>query len=294
MTPLPESVWQFSAPRPGRRVLVLGGVHGNEVTGVMLVEQLRADLESAALALAAGTLTLVVGNPRAVELGTRGSESHADLNRAFAATTLQPNGPDTYEARRARELAPLIAASDLVIDLHATNKPSEPLAIAMVDTPERRELCALFTCDKLLIVPEDVIGGTTGGYAEVHGAIGLCFESGWAGDLTQVGAMRVSVEAILARAGLLDARPSVVHPQTTYALTAAILLTDQGFAFAPSRGERSFERFSAGDLIGAHGGTEFRAPYDGVLMFPKVPELWKIGSPVAFLARQPVTSGLRS
>jgi hypothetical protein len=96
--------------------------------------------------------------------------------------------------------------------------------------------------------------------------------------------MRVSVEAILARVGLLDARPSPVHPQTVYALTAAILLTERGFAFAPSRGERSFEPFSKGDLIGAHGDTELRAPYDGLLMFPKVPELWKIGSPLAFLA----------
>jgi succinylglutamate desuccinylase len=202
----------------------------------------------------------------------------------------RPSHADTYEARRARELAPLIATSDLVIDLHATNKPSEAFAVAMVDTPERRELCALFTCDKLLLVPDDVIGGTTGGYAEAHGAIGLCFESGWAGDLTQVDAMRVSVEALLARVGLLDARQSVIHPQTVYALTAAILLTDRGFTFAPSRGERSFEPFSAGDLIGAHGETELRAPYDGLLMFPKVPELWKVGSPVAFLACVPAIS----
>jgi len=220
-----------------------------------------------------------------VALGTRGSEAHADLNRSFAATVLNSSGSDGYEARRARELAPIIAASDLVVDLHATNKPSDPFAIAMVDTPEHRELCGLFACDKLLLVPEDVIGGTTTGYAQAHGSLGVCFESGWAGDLTRVDAMRVSVEAILARFGLLDARAAAAHPQAVYALTQAVLLTDRGFAFAPSRGERSFEPFAGGDLIGAHGETELRAPFDGVLMFPKVPELWKVGSPVAFLAR---------
>lgn len=285
MVTLPEAVWQCSGQRPGPRVLLFGGVHGNEVTGVMLVERLRADLESGALALAAGTLTLVVGNPRAVELGTRGSEPHADLNRSFTAKVLGAKGPHAYEARRARELAPIIAASSLVIDLHATNKPSDPFAISIVDTPERREICALFPCDKLLLVPDDVIGGTTVGYAEAHGAIGVCFESGWAGDLTRVDAMRASVEMILARAGVLDAKPSIAHVQTVYALTEAIVLTDRGFAFAPGRGERSFEPFSERELIGAHGEMELRAPYDGVLMFPKVRELWKVSSPVAFLAR---------
>jgi len=285
MDALPESVWRFSGGRSGARVVVLGGVHGNEITGVMVVERLRAELASGVLALEAGTLTLVIGNPRAVELGKRGSEPHEDLNRSFTASGLDTNGPTTYEARRARELAPIIAASDLVIDLHATNKPSDPFAIAIVDTPERRALCALFPCDKLLLVPDDVIAGTTAGYAEARGSIGLCFESGWVGDLTRVEAMRASVDTILARVGLLGARPAQVHPQAVHALTEAVLLTERGFAFAPSRGERSFEPFTKGDLIGAQGETELRAPYDGTLMFPKVPELWKVGSPVAFLAR---------
>ena len=264
---------------------MLGGVHGNEVTGVMLVQQLRADLESGVLTLAAGALTLVVGNPRAVELGTRGSEPHADLNRSFTEKTLDASGPDTYEAQRARELAPIIADSDLVIDLHATNKPSDPFAIAVVDTAERRALCSLFRCDKLLLVSDAVIGGTTVGYAEAQGSIGLCFESGWAGDLTQVDAMRVSVEAILTRVGMLLDGAATIYPQAAYALTQAIQLTESGFAFAPSRGERSFEPFSEGDLIGTSGEAELRAPYDGMLLFPKVPELWKVGAPVAFLAR---------
>lgn len=57
-----------------------------------------------------------------------------------------------------------------------------------------------------------------------------------------------------------------------------------GFTFAPGRGERSSEPFAAGDLVGRHGSEPVFAPYDGVLMFPKIPELWKVGSPVCFLA----------
>jgi hypothetical protein len=39
------------------------------------------------------------------------------------------------------------------------------------------------------------------------------------------------------------------------------------------------------DACEARRARELRAPYDGVLMFPKVPELWKVGSPIAFWAR---------
>lgn len=286
MATLPPSSWQWAGPNPGPRVLILGGTHGNEVTGVMLVEEMRRDLDNGTLALVGGTLTLAVGNPLAVERNARGSEPHADLNRAFVEKRLADSSDQSYEAVRARELAPLLASADYVIDLHATNKPSDAFAIAISDTPERRELCAYFPCDKLLIVPEEVIGGTTDGYADAHGGTGLCFESGWVGDLTRVAGMRASVEAILARVGVLPARDHAVAKQDVYVLTEAITLTDRGFSFAPGRGERSFEPFSKGDTIGSHGEAPLVAPYDGVLMFPKVPELWKVGSPVGFLARR--------
>lgn len=286
MDALPSHVWQWTGPNPGPRVLVLGGIHGNEVTGVMLVERMRRDLESGALVVNAGMLTLAVGNPRAVELGTRGSEPHADLNRAFTAETLDPNGPDTYEARRARELAPLLSAADVAIDLHATNKPSEPFLVVLTDSPRHRELCRFFACENILVVPDHVIAGTTDALVDLHGGVGICFESGWVGDLSRVGDMRTAIEGILSRAGLIAARETLHDGQVVYQMTEAVTLTDRGFAFAPGRGERNFEPFAAGDTIGHHGDAALLAPYDGVLMFPKVPELWKVGSPVGFFAKR--------
>lgn len=286
MQTLPPSVWQWTGPNPGPHVLILGGIHGNEVTGVMLVEEMRRDLDAGTLALTSGTLTLAIGNPRAVELNARGSEPHADLNRMFTPATLDPNGPDTYEARRARELAPLLASADIAVDMHATNKPSDPFLVAITDTPKHRELCRFFPCDTILIVPDRVVPGTTDALVDAHGGVGIAFESGWVGDLTRVGQMRAAVEGILSRAGMLVAPETLHDAQTTYEMTEAITLTERGFAFAPGRGERNFEPFAQGDVIGRHGEEPVVAPYDGVLMFPKVSELWKVGSPVGFLAKR--------
>ncbi|NBS41998.1 hypothetical protein EBS80_05080, partial [bacterium] len=74
--------------------------------------------------------------------------------------------------------------------------------------------------------------------------------------------------------------------QIVYETTEAITLTDRGFAFASGRGEKNFEPFAQGDVLGYHADEPALAPYDGVLMFPKVPELWKVGSPVGFLAKR--------
>jgi len=85
---------------------------------------------------------------------------------------------------------------------------------------------------------------------------------------------------------MIAAPETLYDGQSTYVMTEAITLTDRGFAFAPGRGERNFEPFAPGDILGHHGDVPLLAPYAGVLMFPKVPELWKVGSPVGFLAKR--------
>ena len=287
MKVLPESVWQWHGPIDGPGVLVFGGIHGNEVTGVRLVEELRRDVDAGTLSLAAGTLTLAIGNPLAVERNARGSEPYADLNRLFSPSALDGAGT-SYETVRARELAPLIAAADVLIDLHATNKPSDPFLACVNDTPRHRELCRFFTCEKMLFIPDSIIPGTTDAYVDAHGGIGICFESGWVGDLSRVGEMRTAVDGMLAYLGLVPGNATLPPDdgRAAYMVTETVVLDDRGFAFATGRGTRSFEPFVPGDLIGTRGTDQVLAPYDGVLVFPKVPELWKVGSPVGFFAKR--------
>ena len=73
----------FSALQPGPRLMVLlGGVHGDETCGTVGIERAVAELDSGALRLQCGQLTLVpVANPLARRLLRR--EGERNLNRLF-------------------------------------------------------------------------------------------------------------------------------------------------------------------------------------------------------------------
>jgi hypothetical protein len=92
------------------RLLVVGGIHGNEPLGIELVESLqRRPLPN---------VDALIANPKACREGRRYVE--ADMNRIFPGS---PDG-DSYESRQAHELRDrLTAGYDLVIDFHNTHAP---------------------------------------------------------------------------------------------------------------------------------------------------------------------------
>jgi aspartoacylase len=96
------------------RVLVFGGTHGNEWTGIYAI---RSQAEVLTRKYPQLDLQFILANPEAFALGKRFKDE--DLNRAFQ--FLHESRPASYEHRRARELKALIqAAPCFVIDLHTT------------------------------------------------------------------------------------------------------------------------------------------------------------------------------
>ncbi|WP_336363574.1 M14 family metallopeptidase [Halalkalicoccus salilacus] len=111
---------------PGEpEVVVVGGVHGDEMSGVRAVRRLReADLD-----LRRG-VAFVLANPAAIEAGKRYLDS--DLNRVF------PGNPDgDREERIAARLCELVEGRT-TLSLHGTK--SEPTPFALVHSSQEREL----------------------------------------------------------------------------------------------------------------------------------------------------------
>jgi len=106
-------------------IVVAGGTHGNERTGVSLVEKWLAHPECYNTICKSAKVDVVLANPEAVRLNRRYRDH--DLNRAFSQTCLDMSvEPAQYEFRRARELNRLYGPkgadtrTDLILDVHNT------------------------------------------------------------------------------------------------------------------------------------------------------------------------------
>ena len=286
---------------PGPRLLVLGAVHGNEVCGAKAIAQLVQDLDSGALRLIRGTLTLVpVTNPLAYQLGQRTGERN--LNRNMAPSAI----PQDFEDRLANVLCPLLDAHDALLDLHSFHTggapfvmigpqnntgPLEPFAhaglemqLALHTGPHRVVEGWLDTYSRgiqkrlarsglegsraqtLVTNPNYGVGTTE--YMRSRGGYGVTLECGQHDDPLAVGVARHAIAQTLALLGLA-ALPLLAEPPNREILRL-IDVTDRDHAGDTfSRAWRSFDAVKGGDVIGTrHAGDVVKAPRSGFIVFP--------------------------
>ena len=117
------------ALQPGPRLSVLGAVHGNETCGTRAIERVLREFDAGSLRLARGSATFVpVTNPLAYRRGQRMGDRNLNRN-------LRPSArPLDNEDRIANVLCPLLAAHDVLLDLHSFHSPGEPFA--MIGPPD--------------------------------------------------------------------------------------------------------------------------------------------------------------
>jgi len=145
------------------KILLCGGTHGNEMTGIRLVQQWMQD--PAPIQRPGLDVHLLLANPEAIELCRR--YVGFDLNRAFTANLLDPKTPALYsDVERAREINRDFGpkgsehACDLAIDLHnSTANMGITLILNRLD-PALRRISAIIATEyplvHILFQPEDV------------------------------------------------------------------------------------------------------------------------------------------
>lgn len=104
----------FHGLQPGPRLLILGGVHGNEICGPAAIAEILPRLESGEIAIARGSVTIIpVCNPEAYRQDKRFIEHN--LNRAMR----RHKEPKLYEEKLMNVLCPYLENCDLVLDIHS-------------------------------------------------------------------------------------------------------------------------------------------------------------------------------
>ena len=114
---LASSVWGYGNCESSIDLSLMALTHGNEVGGLGVILRLVEAIKERKLEVP-GSLAIVLGNIEAFKQEKRFVES--DLNRAFGI-----EHPQTLEHRRAKDLAPILARSQKLLDFHQTIMPSK-------------------------------------------------------------------------------------------------------------------------------------------------------------------------
>lgn len=248
----------FTAPISGPNLVVMVGVHGDEPCGLDALAEIVPNLK-----IERGTVTFVLGNPKAVSRHKRMYE--ANLNRMFRPDELLSNDErGTYEYIRSRELMPILKRTDALLDIHSsTTKDSVPFVIC---EPQSFQ-CATALPAAVVVSGIDELHPTgTDAFVNQSGGMGICIECGNHADAK---AKNVAIEAIknfLAYFEVIQG-PSVLPVPQKY-IKACFIYKNRG-SFTLSKVFTEFEEVSKGQIIGYDNGNAVVAPYDACILFPQ-------------------------
>ncbi|MCW5636802.1 MAG: succinylglutamate desuccinylase/aspartoacylase family protein [Rubrivivax sp.] len=263
-------VHRFDSGRPGPHVLVNALTHGNEFCGMVAATHLL----DTGVRPKIGTLTVSFANVEAYESfdAARPLDSRQlvhNLNRIWSEAWL--DGPEhSPELRRARELRPVVAAADHVLDLHSTSTDVPPFWVYPQFERNAAAALAVGLPRIHLTMPLGLGTGTPlilhglHGQAGHHG-VGLVAECGGhfrraSGEVARRVTMRFLAHFGLVEAEQGGAAEGDAEPPCRYELVHTRVVKTDSFRFA--RPLVGFETFARGELIATDGDEEIRAPCD--------------------------------
>ncbi|MEM7355766.1 MAG: succinylglutamate desuccinylase/aspartoacylase family protein [Acidobacteriota bacterium] len=194
VAPAADPLEGFEAPRvlgrvdgsePGPTLIVVGGLHGNEPSGVQALQRLLPELAADARAVERGRVVGLTGNRKALAMKRR-FLAH-DLNRywlpervAQLRATAAPLADEDHELRELdRQIESLVETADgpvYLLDLHTTSAPDRPFA-TLDDSLRNRPFAFAFPVPVVLGLEEELAGTLTAHVGDL-GIITAGFESG--------------------------------------------------------------------------------------------------------------------
>jgi len=260
-------VWTLDSGRPGPHAGVVALVHGGEAAGAHALVRLF-DL---GLHPARGRLTLVFANPEAARCHDpraphRARFLAADLNRLWDPE--EPGG-DSPEARRRRELLPLVAKLDVVLDIHTAGSDTPPVLMCGRDGEGLSLAVRIASVRVVLRDAPRSDGLRLVDRVRAQGGVGLLLEAGRHDDPASADVALACVLELLAALEMLDAATAALLPARTPApsiLEVTHEVRVERGPFLMSRGVRHLTPVGpAGTLLARDGGRPVRAPYDGCI-----------------------------
>ena len=270
-------VTSFAATAPGPHVALFALMHGNELSGAIVLDRLlRAGLRPARGRLTFAFVDLAAFDrfdPRQPTLSRFVDE---DINRVWDPAVL--DGPRrSCELDRAREIRPLIDTVDVALDLHSMLWDSDAL-ILCGGSPQGRKLALAIGVPGLVVADLGHAGGPRLIDYKRFGdpdspATAVLVEAGQHWEPDTVTTATASTAGLLRAQHILPSTgpdfglppPPAAPPPRLAEVTVAVTATTTAFAFVqPWRGGTVIPRRNT--LLAFDGPTEIRTPHDNCLL----------------------------
>ena len=260
------------APDRDVNLTLMAIIHGVEVAGLAILNELLAALKSGQLPLEV-SIGLALGNIAAAQKGVRFVDR--DLNRSFGRESL-----DTIEDRRADDLETLLARSERLIDFHQVRlKIDRPFWIFPYSKNGYK--LARSVAPEVSIITHWGKGFSQEGqcsdeWLNHHGGNGVTMELGQNGfDPAQIamglGVVKKALAVVTAAHFGRRERPSKNPPAPLYTWGEIVAYPPTGGPVL-DEGWHNFKMVTAGGRLGQFNGQEVCASVSGPVLFPKYPD----------------------
>jgi succinylglutamate desuccinylase len=254
-------------------VCIMGLVHGNEVAGVAVLNQLLTMAQYGIIS-ADINLVLILGNVPAGHAGKRFLES--DLNRSFQS----PRTPTSREELRAKELEPILSRSRYLLDIHQTTQPCVHPFFIFPFTQSGFRFARDLAPEHAVVThwgdPFSTEGRCTDEYVNACGGVGITLELGSCGfDRYQIAAgVTAALWAIRVVAGYVGSSEPVLRTLRAeecgpiYTWARVLPWPATGLVHLEP-GLINFGPIASGQFLGMFDGKKVLADVEGWVLFPK-------------------------
>ena len=279
-----QGVARITADMTGPRVVMFGGIHGDEVSGVHAIEKLLFDFFGGKRILMRGTLTLVRANEHALAVERRYVKHN--LNRLFRDGYGSEIDGASYEFMRAQELKTIFQSCDYFLDFHSAPIAQEPFLVAeqrAVDFFAKLGIPKIMTgWSKFSSGP---IGGDAENYANTHGAMSATLESGSHFEKCSIDVAYKTAITFLSLLGVIEGTEEQSASQVEVFDVYAVM-TKEGDDFRYAGEVKNFQLIRKGEAFAIQNGRPMTVLEDSCLLIPMRPEDTRIGEEVCYLGRK--------
>jgi len=240
---------------PGKKILILAGVHGDEVCGIKAFNSLIQKLN-----IISGKVIFIYANLEAIKQDKRCIEYN--LNRCFLKEQ-PPEIKDTLEGKTAKEIIPYLEWADIMLDLHASfTDGSSPFVIC---DEKQTSNASIFNSDTVTYNWDKFEPGSTDYFMNLQNKPGFCFECGYSKSKKSQEIAEKAIINFLVFTENIDGKLNRTSNQRYIKING--IYKNKSDYFKKARYFKDFEKLKERALIGIDGDEKIYANKDTILLF---------------------------